>query len=441
VVATLEPRPSSNQDQDFGNRNPYESGANDVSTRLVGELDNFDVPVISFGWVALFILLYILIVGPLDYLILKKVFKRLEWTWITFPTVVLVVSVVAYFTAYALKGNDLRINKLDVVDLDLRSDLDNELKSRRAYAYGTTWFSILSPRIQNYTIGLEPALGAWSAPIEDPAEAGMMLTWLGRPENYGLNGFGKQRTQSLFQRTYEYAPGATGLVGVPIPVWTTKAFTASWAVPFKQLPLVADLTYDPEAPPAVPHLVGTIQSRLPMDLEDVYLFYGNKFYALGKSIPGSKSGAAPITVSTDAARAAGLDEWARGGPGLNQPDYYQPGRTYNPGPVVKALLFHERNHGNIRNHLFRGLDESWRLTEFGREEKVRDAILVARLGRMEWPADTLTATQDPRLATNLWLGELPGKDDKGKLRERPRLVGNLTQETYVRVFLPVRPKR
>src|SRR4029077_18634492 len=98
--------------------------SSDVSTALHRDLDRFDVAVISFGWVALFILLYILVVGPLDYLILKRVFKRLEWTWITFPTGVLIVSAIAYFTAYAVKGNDLKINKIDLVDLDMRSDLD-----------------------------------------------------------------------------------------------------------------------------------------------------------------------------------------------------------------------------------------------------------------------------------------------------------------------------
>ena len=63
------------------------------------ELEQFEeVPVISFGWVALFILFYIVLVGPLDYFILKKVFKRLEWTWISSPILVLVVSVAAYAT-------------------------------------------------------------------------------------------------------------------------------------------------------------------------------------------------------------------------------------------------------------------------------------------------------------------------------------------------------
>src|SRR5205085_228522 len=98
----------------------------DITSRLQQELDNFDVNVVPFGYVALFIILYILVVGPLDYFVLKHVFHKLEWTWITFPLVVLTVSIAAYFTAYALKGNDLKINKVDLVDFDMRTDLDRK---------------------------------------------------------------------------------------------------------------------------------------------------------------------------------------------------------------------------------------------------------------------------------------------------------------------------
>src|SRR5262249_51778165 len=103
-------------------RYPVGRGAapEDYSTSLQGSLDYFEgVPVVSFGWVALFILIYIVLIGPVDYLFLKKVVKRLEWTWVTFPIIVITVSAGAYFAAYALKGKDLKINKVDVVDIDL----------------------------------------------------------------------------------------------------------------------------------------------------------------------------------------------------------------------------------------------------------------------------------------------------------------------------------
>src|SRR5436309_5667264 len=113
-----------------------DNSAGEVARDLQVSLEDVeDVPMISFGWVALFILLYIIVVGPLDYLFLKKVVKRLELTWVTFPVVVLVVSAGAYFTAYYIKGNDLRINKLDVVDIDLHD----------GQAYGHTWFTLFSP--------------------------------------------------------------------------------------------------------------------------------------------------------------------------------------------------------------------------------------------------------------------------------------------------------
>ena len=67
---------------------PY--GVSDLSTILRTALEQFPgVKLIPFGWVAFFIFLYILLIGPGDYFFLKKVLKRMELTWITFPTIVL----------------------------------------------------------------------------------------------------------------------------------------------------------------------------------------------------------------------------------------------------------------------------------------------------------------------------------------------------------------
>src|SRR5438105_3664815 len=155
----------------FGGR----TDVDDLAGQLRNNLELFpDVSNISFGWVALFIFLYILVVGPLDYFFLKKVVKRLELTWVTFPAVVIVVSTVSYFTAYALKGNDLLINKTDLVDIDLDGKT----------AYGHTWFTLFSPRIQHYTIGIEPAAPVWCAtPADEKKAAEVTLSWMGRPDS------------------------------------------------------------------------------------------------------------------------------------------------------------------------------------------------------------------------------------------------------------------
>jgi hypothetical protein len=412
-------------------------GSNDVASQLHRQLDNFDVPVISFGWVALFILLYILVVGPLDYLILKKVFKRLEWTWITFPTVVLLVSVVAYYTAYALKGNDLKVNQVDLVDIDQRTDLDAAGRTRRAHAYGNTWLAVLSPQIKSYTLGIEPALGSWTGSA-DKTPGAVMVTWMGRPEAT-QSGFGRQRSQTLFSRTYSYAPDATGLRDVPIPVWTTKAFSSTWDAALSRPPFEADLSYRTRDPDQ--RVEGTIRSHLPVALQDVYLFYGNKAYPVQGGLPGGKD-AAPLRINLEAGRAVDADRWAGAlgqaaafGDDFEAPRNREP---FNPTPIIKRLLFQEYVGGS--NHSFRPLDQSWRLRELqGRDEVVRDLILVGRLPRAQGGAEALTAAADPRLPTRLWLS---GRSDAlpGEAQARPTLSGTLTQDTFVRVFLPVRPQ-
>src|SRR5262249_50636461 len=189
------------------NRRPDLEYDPDLAGELQTNLEQMpEIPVISFGWVALFIFIYILVVGPLDYFFLKKVVGGWELPWIPSPAVVLVVSAAAYFTAYKLKGNDQKINKIDVVDFDLGG----------GQVYGSTWFSIFSPRIQHYTIGVEPVSPGWSA-ITDQAQTPATISWMGRPDDsYG--GYGRPRSSGLFRRAYDYETDASGLRGVPIQV-------------------------------------------------------------------------------------------------------------------------------------------------------------------------------------------------------------------------------
>ena len=61
-------------------------GYTDLSGQLRSSLDKFTgVKVIPFALVAMMIVGYILLIGPGDYFLLKKVFRRMEWTWFTFP--------------------------------------------------------------------------------------------------------------------------------------------------------------------------------------------------------------------------------------------------------------------------------------------------------------------------------------------------------------------
>jgi hypothetical protein len=375
----------------------------DVASQLETKLEEFeDVPVISFGWVALFILIYILVVGPLDYLFLKKVVKRLELTWITFPTVVITISVAAYFTAYWLKGNDQKINKVDLLDIDLQTQ----------QVCGQSWFTIFSPRIQHYTVGLEPVEPGW-APAPGPGRPGasVLLTWMGRPD-MGPGGVYRGQSQGLFRRAYDYTPEATGLVGVPIQVWSTKSFAATWqanldpAAPLvtSDLGRVSNLSND--------KLTGTITSRLPVRLEDVALYY--KPYKKWYSLEGGLLPNVPQRVDAIQGQSSGqkTHEWVPTGQ-----------RTT---PIIKRLMFFS-DQGNLRDSALFRLDQTWRL------EYKNEVIVFGRVARQEGLAEDITT--NAASPTRLWLGALPAPGTA-----RPALNGTLSQESFVRIIIPLKDK-
>ncbi len=386
-------------------------------------LESFqEVPVISFGWVALFILVYIVIVGPLDYLILKKVFKRLELTWITFPTVVIAISVAAYFTAYALKGDDLRVNKIDVIDVDLHGPTPQ--------AYGATWVTVFSPRIQNYTVGVEPAAPAWAdAPASDAPASRTLVTVMESldPRTSRLG------SQGLFRRPYTYASDASGLEGVPIPVWSMRTFTARWrgAVTPGQAPLEADLHHARD--PNDPALLGRIGNRLPVALKGVTLLYKGRSYSGGTIEPGGFLPVDNLRVGDNGPQAS---QWLTSPASLAADSL----RTVTGQDLVKGLLFHgppaqvaQTNAG------WRELDQSWRLRAMveARRPKLlpsyrEEVVLVARVGTLSGRSEDVT--RKDASPTRLWLNDLPGPG-----KERPGLSGYLVQDGYVRAFLPVTP--
>src|SRR5262249_50988777 len=128
--------------------------------------------------------------------------------------------------------------------------------------------------------------------------------WMGRPDNV-WGGTGRTGAQSLFRRTYEYAPEASGLTGVPIQVWATKSFTASWVVQPQndQAPIEASLKH----PPAdVTTVIGTVTNNLQADLVDVVAFYKGTPYVQGRLDAGVQKYRLDFGV---ASKGRGVKEW------------------------------------------------------------------------------------------------------------------------------------
>lgn len=413
--------------------NSYNQNTEDeYVTALRNHVDTFDgVPVISFGWVALFIALYTLLIGPVEYLFLKKIVGRLELTWISFPIIVISVSAAAYFTAYAIKGNDLKINKVDVVDVDPAS----------GRVYGRSWFTVFSPRIDSYTVGIEPR-EAWAGKLGDPTSP-PLIDWMAGGQSGGGN---------IVSRGYSYHTDpaanprriADGLISVPIQVWSTKAFSANWSAPIDPAsPLVESRLYHPRSDATA--LRGDFINNLPVkELRDAVLVYRGSVYKLGTLVPGQRVAAVTDTSSLQsdwANRELGLggigvpatDNSGWGGPSRNQAALATTSSSLNLWPI----LFHEEalrkagNHAPM-NSALRPLDQSWRMSP----EFLDQAILLAKVEGKTEPTITnaeqlLTDPTGPS-PTLLWLRGVPSGSDP-----RTPVPGTLRQETYIRVFLPV----
>jgi hypothetical protein len=230
-------------------------GLVDLSGQLRSALDQFrGVRLAPFWSVAVLAAVYIALVGPIDYLLLKGVIRRMEWTWITFPLVVLVFCGGAAWAAHRLKGDRLLSNQVDLVDIDLPSER----------VRGTTWFTLFSPTTTTYNLSLEPQVPHQERASDDE----IAISWQGLPGNV-LGGMEQQvSAPSGVARSYQISPDRRTLHRAPIPVWSTKSFVGRWRT---KAPSTIEVHLKPGRDEVVE---GTLVNRLGVPLKDCMLVSG-----------------------------------------------------------------------------------------------------------------------------------------------------------------------
>ena len=244
-------------------------GFNDLAGQLRSALDRFPgVSLVPFYVVVLLIVLYLLAIGPGDYFLLRKVLRRMQLTWITFPLIVLAVSLGAYLLAARFKGNQVRLNQVDLVDVDAET---GRLR-------GTAWVNVFSPRVDRYNLAFQPKRPGG----EVLPGARVWTAWLGLPGE-ALGGMAPKTAEpGVWKTPYDFSPKLDRLAGVPIQVGSTKSLTARWTAPAApaEIYLEASLREEDNLPN------GTITNRLDFPLSQCLLAYGNWAYDLDTIAPG-----------------------------------------------------------------------------------------------------------------------------------------------------------
>lgn len=195
--------------------------------------------------VAFFLFFYIFIIGPVNFIVLRRM-KRVELAWFTIPALVVIFSVVAYSWALGSKGGDLIAIRANVIQTAEGTD----------YATVTQHFGLYSPQRRTY---------------EFDVNSDSLLT--------EINAYGYYNSSSGTQAPVVGSTGSTSVRKVNVDTWAIRAFMAQHTAKLTS-PLQAELELGSGT------IVGKVTNRTNGPLEDVALVRGGEIQYIGYMAPG-----------------------------------------------------------------------------------------------------------------------------------------------------------
>ncbi|MCS7168170.1 MAG: hypothetical protein RMI91_03430 [Gemmatales bacterium] len=256
-------------------------------TQLIHPLEQFQTEEIPFSHAAGFMFLYLLLAGPVDYLITVRWLRRPAWAWLTFPLMVMAVTLAAWLSAWAIHGDQLAVHELVVYDLELEASSRGATRVVRGSA--SAWLVLKSPQLAAYSLGIGSSASDATATISSqPAKSfpasvrEAVLGWAVRPDDDALQ---RGQRESLVQGAVRIAPGQGRLTHLPMQAWSVKTLFARWLLHWDVPPTLA------EARLRAPDL-NTIRGELvwhgAWPLLGSELTFGIRVWPLGDLQPGHK---------------------------------------------------------------------------------------------------------------------------------------------------------
>ena len=195
--------------------------------------------------IALFLLAYLIILVPVNYLILKRL-DRKEWAWGTIPILVLLFAAGTFGVGYAAKGGSVFVNRAALIETNAGC--------RNAGVYSEV--GLFSPRRSSYDINL--AGDNLVSAVPNPGT------------DYSGRGGETQASSAQFVET----PAGVSLPSTPVNMWAMRAFDAQSAT---------DLggTIDGSLSDKTGMVTGALINRTSYALSDCALFYGGRWVSVG----------------------------------------------------------------------------------------------------------------------------------------------------------------
>lgn len=248
-VCNLPPDLLGNERVNF--QSPYQN----LDAVLAAMIETRQVRKLPVGWLLLLLVVYMVVIGPLDRYWLKKI-NRQMLTWLTFPAYVAFFSVLIYFIGYKLRAGETEWNELHMVDV-LKLDAGTAWRGR---TYGT----IYSPANRRYEFASEGPFAALRSEFSNADPGRSTVRQVG-------NGFDAE---------------------VAVSVWTSRLLVEDWWRP-------GDAVVNASLEGSGEQVQVNLQSQLEQPCTDVKLVHQDRIYDLGRLEPGESKRIALADVKSE----------------------------------------------------------------------------------------------------------------------------------------------
>jgi hypothetical protein len=353
------------QDQGETRRSVTHLGYEDLVGQLRAALDQFPgVTIVNFTTVSVLTVAYLLLIGPGDYLLLSRLGLPRHVTWLTFTLVALAFGGAAWYLGRESHGDRVRLNQVEIVDLD----------ASQRIVRGTVWTHLYSPATTR--VGAAPQIDPAGSVCQSPQS---IIAWQGLPGK-SLGGLSSQQISLVEAIPYSLAPPGSQphLAGLTVHSASSKSLSVRWwGQAAGDLP--SRLVRTEHGP-----VSGELTNPLPFELTDCLLAYGDWLYRLGTIGPGQ-------SVAVDPRESLNLEyrlteRSVRDSKDISTP--WDQASTDLPR-IVRIMMFHEAARGRSYTGLTHRYQPYIDLTEHVRLGR---AVLA---GRAPWPMTQLTSGGQP----------------------------------------------
>ena len=168
---------------------------------------------LSIWWIVLTLMALAVLLGPVDYLVLKRL-DKLPYTWLTSTGWIVIFTVGAYFGVQWLRGGAMEVRAVSVLDGIADSNC----------AWATSYTSLFAPRSGDYRLaGLTP--NQWWSGISPMREE----VWA------------YQRDSGMQQIHCLQVDGGNLPVSLPVNMWTVQPLLSEWAL--DRMPFTASVEH------------------------------------------------------------------------------------------------------------------------------------------------------------------------------------------------------